>query len=427
MKRKYLALLLMAFALVALTACGKEKGLEKPNEEDGNLSSLEGIWDGAIDAAGQSLPITISIDEKGGQISIPAQGLHDYKLSKVELKDSKLTMEMTLQGQKMIFHGVQDEAGLSGTFTQAGQEFPFQLKLRGPEFGQRVKVDVTGGTMSALLVEPKGEGPFPIMVIIAGSGPTDKDGNSDVMAGHNDSLKMVAQSLAEQGIASIRYDKRGIGDNRSLMTKEEDVRLDDFIEDAAAFADWAKKESRFNKVGIIGHSEGSLVGMVAAKKAETDLFVSLAGMGRPMDVVLKEQLKEALPEELQQRAFDILDQLKAGHAVKDVPQELAAVFRPSVQPYMMSMMSYDPVDSLKQLSIPILIINGDRDLQVVPADAEALHEAKPESKLVIVPNMNHVLKDSSENRKENLATYTNPDLPLAKGLMEAVVSFIKDY
>ncbi|GKV57451.1 hypothetical protein NCCP2222_33980 [Sporosarcina sp. NCCP-2222] len=426
MRRRYLAFLLVAFALVALTACGNEKGTEKLKEGDGDLSEIEGIWDGAIDVAGQTLPITITIDGTGGQISIPAQGLYDYKLSKVERKDSELTMEMTLQGQKMEFQGVQDEAGFAGTFTQAGQEFPFQLKLRGPELGQRIDVDVKGGTMSALLVEPIGEGPFPVMIIIAGSGPTDKDGNSEVMAGNNDSLKMVAQSLADQGIASIRFDKRGIGDNRSLVTKEEDIRLDDFIEDATAFADWAKKDSRFNKVGIIGHSEGSLVGMVAAKKADADLFVSLAGIGRPMDAVLKEQLKEALPDELQQQAFDILDQLKAGHAVKDVPQELNAVFRPSVQPYMMSMMAYDPVDSLKQLSIPVLVINGDRDLQVVPADAEALHQAKPESKMVIVPNMNHVLKDSSENREENIATYTNPDLPLAKGLMEAVVPFIQE-
>ncbi|QTD43286.1 alpha/beta hydrolase [Sporosarcina sp. Te-1] len=400
--------------------------MENPKEGDGSLEAIEGTWDGAIEVPGQPLPITIAIDKKGGEISIPAQGLHDYALSKVELKGSELTMEMNLQGQKMTFQGGYTENELSGMFTQAGQQFPFTLVLRGPELGERFEVDVKGGKLSALLVEPQGDGPFPVMVIIAGSGPTDKDGNSEMTAGKNDSLKLIAQSLAEQGIASIRYDKRGIGDNRLLATKEEDVRMDDFIKDAAAFVDWAKEDSRFDKVGIIGHSEGSLVGMVAAQKAEADLFVSVAGIGRPMDVVLKEQLGEALPDELKKQAFDILERLKNGEVVKDVPQELAPVFRQSVQPYMMSMMAYNPVEQVKQLSIPVLVLNGDRDLQVTIADAEALHGAKPDSKLVIVPTMNHVLKESPENREENIATYTDPELPLAEGLMESIIPFIQE-
>ncbi|MBB4827114.1 pimeloyl-ACP methyl ester carboxylesterase [Sporosarcina luteola] len=426
MKRKFWSALLVGVALLVMTGCSNEKESKEKDEGGDSMETMQGTWDGAIELPGQPLPITISIDKEAGTISIPAQGLHDYALSKVAVNGTKLTLEMNLQGQKLAFQGNWEKDEISGTFTQAGQQFPFNLVLRGPELGERIEVNVKGGKLSALLVEPQGDGPFPLMVIIAGSGPTDKDGNSGLMAGKNDSLKLVAQTLAKQGIASVRYDKRGIGDNRLLTTKEEDVRLDDFIEDASEFVKWAKQDSRFSKVGIIGHSEGSLIGMVAAKKVDADLFISVAGIGRQMDIVLKEQLGASMPDELKEQAFAIVDQLKTGQAVNEIPPGLEGLFRQSVQPYVMSMMSYDPIDQISQLSIPVLILNGDRDLQVGTVDAEALHKAKPDSELVIVEHMNHVLKDSPENREENLATYADPDLPLAEGLMEAIVAFIKE-
>ncbi|MDO7486185.1 alpha/beta hydrolase [Peribacillus frigoritolerans] len=174
------------------------------------------------------------------------------------------------------------------------------------------------------------------MIIIAGSGPTDKDGNTIGNPGKNNSLKMLAESLAEKGIASIRYDKRGIGENMQLTGKEEDLRFEQYIDDAAAWVKFAKKDGRFSKVGIIGHSEGSLIGMAAAKKTETDIFISLAGAGEPIDQVLIKQLEEQLTPSLLTETKDILAKLKQGKQVETVSADLQSVFRPSVQPYMIS-------------------------------------------------------------------------------------------
>lgn len=293
------------------------------------------------------------------------------------------------------------------------------------EVGEAVQVEVKGGTMHGLLQTPQGEGPFPVMIIIAGSGPTDKDGNSAVLPGKNDSLKMLAEDLAAQGVASIRYDKRGIGKNRSLGGEEEDIRFEHFIDDAKSWAQFAKEDKRFSKVGIIGHSEGSLIGMVAASKANADTFISIAGAGRSIDQVLLEQLAAQLPPNLLQESEDILEKLKQGEQVETFSVELQSLFRPSVQPYMISWLQYNPQEELQKLNCPVLIVNGNRDIQVSVLDAEALHKAKKDSELFIVEGMNHVLKEAPEDREGNMATYTNPDLPLAKNLIDNIISFLE--
>ncbi|ANU28527.1 hypothetical protein [Planococcus versutus] len=137
--------------------------------------------------------------------------------------------------------------------------------------------------MTALVVIPEGEGSFPAMLIWSGSGPTDKHGNSPLMTGNNNSFQMVAQALAIQGIASIRYDKQEVGENTALVSKEEDLRFDDYVRDAVAWIDYASTDDSFSSIGAIGHSEDSLIGMIAAKQ-QASSFVSLAGAGSAVDM-----------------------------------------------------------------------------------------------------------------------------------------------
>jgi uncharacterized protein len=176
----------------------------------------------------------------------------------------------------------------------------------------------------------------PLALIIAGSGPTDRDGNSPQLK--SDYLKMLAEGLAAQGIATFSYDKRGVGKSRVTNKDEASLVIEDFSNDAASWIYQFKEDKRFKKIIVIGHSEGSFLGMLAAKEAKADGFISLAGAGRTIDVILNEQIKSNPfnPEFLVKENKVILDSLKAGNVVKNVSQLLHALYRPSIQPYLIS-------------------------------------------------------------------------------------------
>jgi pimeloyl-ACP methyl ester carboxylesterase len=286
-----------------------------------------------------------------------------------------------------------------------------------------IHLETDSGTIAGTLTLPDKSTGIPVALIIAGSGPTDRNGNSAFT--RNDALKFLAHALADNGIASVRFDKRGIGGSAKAGMKEADLRFETYINDAAGWISLLKKDKRFSKVVVIGHSEGSLIGMVAAANAGADQFVSIAGTGRPIDEVLKEQLKVA-SEELYQLSIPVLDSLKQGHLVNKVDGRLFTLFRPSVQPYMISWLRYNPQEAIKKLSIPVLIVQGTNDIQVPVLDAEKLAAAKPAAKLLIIQDMNHVLKIVSGDRQANMATYQDPSLPLAEQLVTGIVSFVKD-
>ncbi|MFD1030189.1 alpha/beta hydrolase [Metaplanococcus flavidus] len=413
--------------LLLLAACsgGSEDAVI---EEASSMDEITGIWEGSIQVPNQVLSIVVEFEEDGGTLSIPLQGLSDFPFSTVEFNDPDLMFDLNLQGQRLVFDGKLEDGKISGDFTQQGQTFPFELAPGTAEETVEeedfIEIEVAGGTMKAEVEMPEGEGPFPAMLILAGSGPTDRDGNSLMLPGKNNSLKMVAEELAANGIASVRYDKRGVGMNQALGGSEADLTFDDYINDAAAWVEHLKSDDAFNEVGIVGHSEGSLIGMVAAERASADSFVSIAGAGRPIDEVLMEQLAAQLPEDLMNEARQIIGQLKEGDQVATVSPELQSIFRPSVQPYMISWLAYDPQEEVAALEIPVLIIGGTADSQVPVSDAESLHAAQTASQLLIIEDMNHVLKTVSDESEDG-AAYSNPDLPLADGLMEGIVGFLE--
>lgn len=276
------------------------------------------------------------------------------------------------------------------------------------------------GTIMGTLLMPGGSSKIPVVLIIAGSGPTDRNGNNPMMK--NESLHMLAQGLAAKGIASVRFDKRGIAASVSAGKPEADLRFDDYIQDARAWIELLKKDARFSKVIVAGHSEGSLVGMIAAV-GKADGFVSIAGGGKPADRIFKEQLASQ-PAVFKDASYRIIDSLAEGKTVKDVHPMLFSFFRPSVQPYMISWFKYNPVTEMAKLNIPVLIVQGTHDSQITTTDAEALATAKPTAKLVVIQKMNHVLKIIGDGPSENLASYNNPSLPVSEELVKEVVSFV---
>ncbi|OLY93199.1 hypothetical protein SAMN05444008_12229 [Cnuella takakiae] len=279
----------------------------------------------------------------------------------------------------------------------------------------------TGDIMGTLTL-PKGGKKVPVALIHSGSGPTDRNGNNPVM--QNNGLQMLAHALGEAGIATLRFDKRGVAASKAAAKSEADMRFDDFVQDAKAWVELLKKDPRFSGLYILGHSEGSLIGMIAAA-GKADAFISLAGPGRPAAVVLKEQFA-AQPSMVKNAAYPILDSLAAGKTVGQVPPYLLSVFRASVQPYMVSWFKYDPAKELAKLNIPILVVQGTTDMQVSVEDAVILQKANPKARLLTVPNMNHVLKTyEGTSRQENFATYSKPELPLHPLLAKEIISFLK--
>lgn len=269
------------------------------------------------------------------------------------------------------------------------------------------------------LLLPNANATSTLAIIIAGSGPTDRNGNNMYMV--NDHLKKLAQAIAKEGIATFRYDKRSIGESKSDKINETNLRFTDYVEDAKAWIAFFRKDKRFTKIVIIGHSEGSTIGALASTAA--DAYVSIAGPGRKADEVLKEQLK-AYPN-IYGSAEKIMDSLNQDYDVKQVPGALMSVFRPSVQPYIKSWFKISPIAAVQALSIPILILQGSSDLQVGVKDAELLASANKNARLTMIPKMNHIFVEINGDEQANKDSYSNASLPISSSLSTAIVQFIK--
>lgn len=264
--------------------------------------------------------------------------------------------------------------------------------------------------------------PKVVALIIAGSGPTDRNGNNPQMT--NNSLKMLAQGLAEHGIASLRYDKRGVAKSAKAGLSEIDLRFDTYIEDAQLWVEYIHQQEPNVPIIIVGHSEGALIGAVAAQHPQVAKYVSIAGAGQPIDVILREQLKSQ-PSIVLSSATPILDSLLKGEKVENVPPFLMALFRPSVQPYMISWFAYDPVKQIAKIDKPVLIVQGTTDIQVSTNNAQILAKATPKAQISIIEGMNHILKPANADRASNMATYTQANLPLEPTLIDIIANFVK--
>lgn len=260
----------------------------------------------------------------------------------------------------------------------------------------------------------------PVVLIIPGSGPTDRNGNQMLLQANT--YKLLAEGLAANGISSLRYDKLGVGESTSEK-EEKDMVFSGNTKQVVAWIDYLKKKKHQNIV-LLGHSEGSLIGILAAQEREISKLISISGQGRTIDKILLEQLKE-VPDNIKGEAETILTQLKQGKTVAKTSPDLAAIFRESVQPYLISWIQLDPVIEIGKVKVPTLIVQGTTDLQTTVKDAELQHTGKPDAELEIIEGMNHVLKTAPKDKEENMKTYYNPKLPLHPELIPLLVKFIK--
>lgn len=270
----------------------------------------------------------------------------------------------------------------------------------------------------------------PVALIIPGSGPTDRDGNSPLGI-RAASYRLLAQGLAAEGITTVRIDKRGMFGSAGAVPDANAVTMADYVADTAAWVKSVRAKTGAPCIWLIGHSEGGLVALASAQKVENLCgLVLVAAAGRPLGDVIKSQLR-ANPANAPflQAANAAIDELAEGRRVDvtALPQPLAPLFNPAVQGFLISTFALDPADLAAKARLPILIVQGGKDIQVPVADAERLKAANPATTLIILPNANHVLKDvAGDSPTDNLAAYQATDLPLAAGLVSGIAAFVRD-
>ncbi|MEO1575047.1 MAG: alpha/beta fold hydrolase [Pseudomonadota bacterium] len=290
--------------------------------------------------------------------------------------------------------------------------------------GEPVMIPVGGGALRGTLELP--DNAHAAVLIIAGSGPTDRDGNVTGMVGKNNSLRYLAEALAEAGVASLRFDKRMIGRSTVRGLTEDDLRFDTYVQDARLWYAELKKRAGVPTF-VLGHSEGGLIGTLAAEATDARGLIIVAGAGRSAPDLILEQTRQQLPPALMKQTEEIVAALSAGQTVGDPPPMLAALFRPSVQPYLVSWFRHDPADALARLDLPALLVYGSTDIQVPVSDGERLRDAGTETSLVVVDGMNHVLKAADGPAAAQMRSYTDPDLPVVPDAVKAVLAFVNRY
>lgn len=265
-----------------------------------------------------------------------------------------------------------------------------------------------------------------LVILIAGSGPTNRDGNSTV--GKNNSLKLLAQHLAEQGIASFRYDKRIFKLMRDNRLDQSKLRFDDFVDDATDvvnyFKLYNKEEYGYEKFVLIGHSQGALVAQLASLKTAVTGLVLVCGSSRPIKDILVEQVSKQAPFLVNDLKTSLDSIAKVGYVNKVNPLLRTLLYK-DVQPFLQSWMQYDPTEIAKQIIEPTLAIGGTTDIQVPAEESKVLAKHLQNGDYAIIENMNHVLKEVEDLGLENQKSYTDPNFPMSTEFKSKVSTFIK--
>jgi len=285
--------------------------------------------------------------------------------------------------------------------------------------------EISAGDLRGTMINARNSDP--VVLIVPGSGPTDRDGNSPLGV-KTDAYKLLAEGLAEERIATVRIDKRGMFGSAAAGDPNA-VTPADYVADIHAWIDAIKATRGSECVFLLGHSEGALmVSMAAQDRRDVCGLILVAGMGRKMGDVIRQQLRDnPANAPLLDQALAALVELEAGRRVdvSTMHPALVALFAPQVQDYLISVINLDPVAELSLANTDTLILQGKTDLQVTVEDANLLDRAR-KTRLRMVDGMNHVLKEAPAERAANLAAYADPSLPLAPRLVRRIEDFVED-
>ncbi len=290
-------------------------------------------------------------------------------------------------------------------------------------FESPINIKTLSGNISGSLVMPKNvSGKIPLVLIIGDAGLTDRDGNNAKAGIKGNTYKLLAFELGKKGIATIRYDKRSVGESLS-STKESQLRIDDYADDVVSVINSLSDDQRFSKIIFLGHGEGTLVGMIAIADQPVSAFISVEGPSEQADKMLIEQMKQK-PKFIADEFKTILDSLRKGKTTDNVDPALYYIARPSYQHFLMSWCRLVPQKGIKAIKKPVLIIQGTTDLQITTENGQKLKKAKSEAVYLEIKGMNHILKDAPADEEQNMDTFSKPDLPIKPDLVSGIVDFV---
>ncbi|HSI16531.1 MAG TPA: alpha/beta fold hydrolase [Sphingomonas sp.] len=293
---------------------------------------------------------------------------------------------------------------------------PVEVTAPGPE-----------GALAGTMLDPDPKAP--LVLIIPGSGPTDRDGNNP-MGVAGGPYRQLAEALAADGVASVRVDKRGMFGSKAALANVYATTTAGYADDVHAWVAAIRQRTGRHCVWVLGHSEGALVALQAAQTpAGMCGVILLSGGGRPIGAVLRDQLR-ANPANapILDAALAAVAALEAGRRVPEasLPAPIQQLFADRMQSYWTDLLSHDPAKLIAAIKQPVLIVQGERDLQVSVKDAQLLKAAQPAATLVLVPGVNHVLRPvASDDRAANMATYMDATLAIDPKVPAAVAGFVK--
>jgi len=363
----------------------------------------------------QSLPVRLQLSGDSGSVELAGIGMH-----------------VTLDGTGWLRAATVPSQSLTVTWQAALDPAPKPLAggsadTLPPAAAAESSYNFPSGalTLGGTLTLPKGAtGPVPVAVIVAGSGPTDRNGNS-LLGIKPNTYAQLAWRLAERGIASLRYDKRGMPATQGLV----DIlttSFDDFVSDVTAAARALAADPRFSRVVVLGHSEGAGLVLLAANRGAPVAGVALlAGLGRPFAVVLREQLAAQFDAATLVQWDSAFARYLRGEEPGPLPDALRPLVAPANRRFLQTAVGYDPVKEVRAAKVPVLIVQGGTDIQVSVADAQALAAARPAATLLIIPDANHVFKRApTRDRTAQTAQYMDPTLPVVPELVDAVARWV---
>jgi len=286
-------------------------------------------------------------------------------------------------------------------------------------FSNEIEIPIENAKIYGTLENPNSEH---LILLISGSGPTDRNGNSSLLGGDNNSLKYLSDGLNEKGFATFRYDKRMIAKSKGFKG-EDSTLFYDFVSDAINVVKYIKSNYKFKKLTIIGHSEGALIGGIASNKLNADNFISLCGLSESIDSTVVKQISERAPAVLDE-VKSIFDSFNSGKTVDSINPMLYSIFRPSIQPFIINMLKYNPNNVYKEIKANKLFISGGHDIQIYSDDVKKL-ATNCNAKYIDFPEMNHVLKKTPKAYFDQISSYSDPNLPLYEGLVDSIVKFIE--
>lgn len=401
-----------------------------------------GSWEGLLTIAEHKMEIKIEVYLKNeyeliGEITLPDLNLYEYKLMTFSYHYPNVYFELLYRDDYSSYSGsITEQNRIVGEFRRGLAVGEFKLDkvsektyraLRAKRFNcEEVVLEVDNFTIFGELMVPIGIEEPAVALIVPASGRFDRDGNMFNYPGRIDSYKLLAEQLYKKGIASLRYDKRGVGKSWYHGFNAHDYIFDDFVTDAEKLMAFLKESNRFSSFVFIGHGEGALISMINAPKNGADGLIAISSPGKKFSKIVMDQLSNVSGID-HKEAEEIIVRLKNGELTDQVSSSLQSVLGYGIQPYLVSLFSYDPLTEIQKINKPILIIHGESDHQMSLIQAKELAETHQYTDFLEIENMNYVMKMVEKDDMENQRlSFYNPRIPLAPGLVEAIYHFIRD-